>query len=120
MKNLPAVSDFNSNLCWDKIFATKYHLKASAYIRSSITCSHFAYRCSPLPVSDKCINVQDPNDACCEVQVCDVSHDVHEEPENATSSTSTTTSTTTTTPIKTTPINIISTTEVSTIIFLKP
>lgn len=48
-------------------------------------------RCNPLPVSDKCINVQDPNDACCEVQVCDVSHDAHEEPENQTSTTSTTT-----------------------------
>ncbi|XP_075983326.1 stranded at second transmembrane protein isoform X3 [Anticarsia gemmatalis] len=55
---------------------------------SVVTCKP---RCNPLPVSDKCINVQDPNDACCEVQVCDVSHDAHEEPENTTTSTSTTT-----------------------------
>lgn len=60
---------------------------------SVVTCKP---RCKPLPVSDKCINVQDPNDACCEVQVCDVSHDAHEEPENATTSTTTTTTTTTT------------------------
>ncbi|XP_047033477.1 putative epidermal cell surface receptor isoform X1 [Helicoverpa zea] len=55
---------------------------------SIVTCKP---RCNPLPVSDKCINVQDPNDACCEVQVCDVSHDVHEEPENSTTSTTSTT-----------------------------
>ncbi|PZC76691.1 hypothetical protein B5X24_HaOG204322 [Helicoverpa armigera] len=55
---------------------------------SIVTCKP---RCNPLPVSDKCINVQDPNDACCEVQVCDVSHDVHEEPENTTTSTTSTT-----------------------------
>uniref|UniRef100_A0A2A4JUK9 Fibronectin type-III domain-containing protein n=1 Tax=Heliothis virescens TaxID=7102 RepID=A0A2A4JUK9_HELVI len=57
---------------------------------SIVTCKP---RCNPLPVSDKCINVQDPNDACCEVQVCDVSHDAHEEPENSTTSTTTTTET---------------------------
>ncbi|KAG6464357.1 hypothetical protein O3G_MSEX014459 [Manduca sexta] len=52
---------------------------------SIVTCKP---RCNPLPPSEKCINVQDPNDACCEIQVCDVSHDVHEEPsENITSST---------------------------------
>ncbi|KAJ8713886.1 hypothetical protein PYW08_007506 [Mythimna loreyi] len=56
--------------------------------KSIVTCKP---RCNPLPVSDKCINVQDPNDACCEVQVCDVSHDVHEEPDNSTTSTTTTT-----------------------------
>ncbi|XP_022817778.1 putative epidermal cell surface receptor isoform X1 [Spodoptera litura] len=61
---------------------------------SIVTCKP---RCKPLPVSDKCINVQDPNDACCEVQVCDVSHDAHEEPENTTTSTTTTTTTTTST-----------------------
>lgn len=58
-------------------------------------------RCERYQPSDKCINVQDPNDVCCEVQVCDVSQDVHEEPENSTSSTTTTTSTTSTTSITT-------------------
>ncbi|XP_059058256.1 putative epidermal cell surface receptor [Achroia grisella] len=52
---------------------------------SVVTCKP---RCNPIPPSDKCINVQDPKDACCEVQVCDVSQDVHEEPvDNVTSST---------------------------------
>ncbi|CAB3246236.1 unnamed protein product [Arctia plantaginis] len=75
--------------------------------KAIVTCQP---RCSPLTVSDKCINVQDPNDACCEVQVCDVSHDVHEEPENSTSSTTTTTTTTpTTATIKMTPITITTT-----------
>ncbi|XP_045452953.1 putative epidermal cell surface receptor [Melitaea cinxia] len=56
---------------------------------SVITCKP---RCKRLPLSDKCINVQDPNDECCEMQICDVSQDVHEEPaENITSSTSSTT-----------------------------
>ncbi|XP_026314931.1 putative epidermal cell surface receptor isoform X3 [Hyposmocoma kahamanoa] len=70
-------------------------------------------RCKKLEQSDQCINVQDPNDECCEVQVCDVSHDDHEEPVenitttvkpdtttssiNTTSTTSVTTSTSTTT-----------------------
>ncbi|XP_012545022.2 putative epidermal cell surface receptor [Bombyx mori] len=45
-------------------------------------------RCKQYSPSEKCINVQDPNDACCEIQVCDVSQDVHEEPpDNVTSST---------------------------------
>ncbi|KAH9630788.1 hypothetical protein HF086_001016 [Spodoptera exigua] len=66
---------------------------------SVVTCKP---RCNALPVSDKCINVQDPNDACCEVQVCDVSHDVHEEPENSTSTSTTTTTTTSTTTTTTT------------------
>ncbi|XP_026489641.2 putative epidermal cell surface receptor isoform X3 [Vanessa tameamea] len=53
---------------------------------SVVTCKP---RCKRLPQSDKCINVQDPNDECCEMQICDVSQDVHEEPaENITSSTS--------------------------------
>lgn len=53
---------------------------------------YFNFRCKRLPLSDKCINVQDPNDECCEMQICDVSQDVHEEPaENITSSTSSTT-----------------------------
>ncbi|XP_052756461.1 putative epidermal cell surface receptor isoform X3 [Galleria mellonella] len=51
---------------------------------SIVTCKP---RCNPIPPSDKCINVQDPKDACCEVQVCDVSQDVHEEIDNITSST---------------------------------
>ncbi|XP_050666015.1 putative epidermal cell surface receptor isoform X2 [Leptidea sinapis] len=52
--------------------------------KSTISCKP---RCTRLPPSDKCINVQDPNDACCEIQICDVSQDVHEEPlENATMS----------------------------------
>ncbi|XP_072930099.1 putative epidermal cell surface receptor isoform X2 [Epargyreus clarus] len=56
---------------------------------SVVTCKP---RCTRLPQSDKCINVQDPNDECCEVQICDVSQDAHEEPiDNATSSTTTTT-----------------------------
>ncbi|XP_063387665.1 putative epidermal cell surface receptor [Cydia fagiglandana] len=47
-------------------------------------------RCAPLPPSDKCINVQDPKDACCEVQICDVSQDVHEDQtDNVTNSTTT-------------------------------
>ncbi|XP_068618964.1 putative epidermal cell surface receptor isoform X2 [Battus philenor] len=50
---------------------------------SIVTCKP---RCNRLQPSDKCINVQDPNDECCEIQVCDVSSDVHEEPENVTSS----------------------------------
>ncbi|XP_063831692.1 putative epidermal cell surface receptor [Ostrinia nubilalis] len=58
---------------------------------SIVTCKP---RCERHPPSDKCINVQDPNDACCEVQVCDVSQDVHEEPENVTSSSTSTTETT--------------------------
>ncbi|KAJ0173765.1 hypothetical protein K1T71_010914 [Dendrolimus kikuchii] len=63
---------------------------------SVVTCKP---RCKPLIPSEKCINVQDPNDACCEVQVCDVSQDVHEEPaENVTSSTLT--SSTTSEPMK--------------------
>ncbi|XP_063539026.1 putative epidermal cell surface receptor [Cydia strobilella] len=54
---------------------------------SVITCKP---RCPPLSQSDKCINVQDPNDACCEVQVCDVSQDVHEDQtDNVTNSTTT-------------------------------
>ncbi|XP_053613388.1 putative epidermal cell surface receptor isoform X1 [Plodia interpunctella] len=61
---------------------------------SIVTCKP---RCNPIRASENCINVQDPNDACCEIQVCDVSHDAHEEPENITSSTTTTTTTTTTT-----------------------
>ncbi|GBP13449.1 Putative epidermal cell surface receptor [Eumeta japonica] len=36
-------------------------------------------RCPKLMASDKCINVPDPKDACCEMQVCDVSQDAHEE-----------------------------------------
>ncbi|XP_026734717.1 putative epidermal cell surface receptor [Trichoplusia ni] len=71
---------------------SKWHIgceqTCTCEINSIVTCKP---RCSPLPISDKCINVQDPNDACCEVQVCDVSHDAHEEPENVTTSTSTTT-----------------------------
>ncbi|CAH2094377.1 unnamed protein product [Euphydryas editha] len=56
---------------------------------SVITCKP---RCKRLPQSDKCINVQDPHDECCEMQICDVSQDVHEESvENITSSTSSTT-----------------------------
>ncbi|CAH0678678.1 unnamed protein product, partial [Chilo suppressalis] len=55
---------------------------------SVVTCKP---RCERHPPSEKCISVQDPSDVCCEVQVCDVSQDVHEEPENGTSSTSTTT-----------------------------
>ncbi|XP_034833884.1 putative epidermal cell surface receptor isoform X1 [Maniola hyperantus] len=56
---------------------------------SVITCKP---RCKRLPQSDKCINVQDPHDECCEVQICDVSQDVHEEPiDNSTSTTTTTT-----------------------------
>ncbi|XP_052744098.1 putative epidermal cell surface receptor isoform X3 [Bicyclus anynana] len=56
---------------------------------SVVTCKP---RCKRLPPSDKCINVQDPHDECCEVQICDVSQDVHEEPiDNSTSTTSTTT-----------------------------
>ncbi|XP_039757749.1 putative epidermal cell surface receptor isoform X2 [Pararge aegeria] len=58
---------------------------------SVVTCKP---RCKRLPQSDKCINVQDPHDECCEVQICDVSQDVHEEPVD-----NSTTSTTTTTPI---------------------
>ncbi|CAK1583427.1 unnamed protein product [Parnassius mnemosyne] len=69
---------------------------------SIVTCKP---RCNRLPLSDKCINVQDPNDECCEVQVCDVSSDVHEEPENITISSSSSTSTTTsTTSTSTTPV----------------
>ncbi|KAM3962555.1 LOW QUALITY PROTEIN: stranded at second [Aphomia sociella] len=52
---------------------------------SLVTCKP---RCNPIPPSDKCINVQDPKDACCEVQICDVSQDAHEESvDNITSST---------------------------------
>ncbi|CAG4931432.1 unnamed protein product [Parnassius apollo] len=69
---------------------------------SIVTCKP---RCNPLPLSEKCINVQDPNDECCEVQVCDVSSDVHEEPENITMSSSSSSSTTTsTTSSSTTPV----------------
>lgn len=78
-----------------------------------------SYRCNRLQPSEKCINVQDPNDECCEVQVCDVSSDAHEEPENitiATSSsttdsvslTSTTSSTTTPTTTSTTTTTMVS------------
>ncbi|KAJ2953164.1 hypothetical protein O0L34_g737 [Tuta absoluta] len=64
----------------------------SCEANSVVTCKP---RCKKLIQSDKCINVQDPNDECCEVQVCDVSQDVHEEPiENTTSSTTTSTTTT--------------------------
>lgn len=54
---------------------------------------HSNFRCKRLPLSDKCINVQDPHDECCEMQICDVSQDVHEEPaeNNITSTTSSTT-----------------------------
>ncbi|XP_038207029.1 putative epidermal cell surface receptor isoform X2 [Zerene cesonia] len=56
---------------------------------SVVTCKP---RCQRIAQSDRCINVQDPNDACCEIQICDVSQDVHEEPmENVTVSTSSTT-----------------------------
>ncbi|CAG9565313.1 unnamed protein product [Danaus chrysippus] len=55
---------------------------------SIVTCKP---RCKNLPHSEKCINVQDPKDECCEVQVCDVSQDVHEEHDNMTSSTTSTT-----------------------------
>ncbi|XP_045502574.1 putative epidermal cell surface receptor [Colias croceus] len=55
---------------------------------SIVTCKP---RCQRIAQSDRCINVQDPNDACCEIQICDVSQDVHEEPmDNVTVSTSTT------------------------------
>ncbi|XP_049877919.1 putative epidermal cell surface receptor isoform X2 [Pectinophora gossypiella] len=74
---------------------TKWHIgceqTCSCEPNSVVTCKP---RCNKLQPSDKCINVQDPNDECCEVQVCDVSQDVHEEPENTTSSTTSTTSTT--------------------------
>ncbi|CAH2045785.1 unnamed protein product, partial [Iphiclides podalirius] len=70
---------------------------------SVVTCKP---RCNRLQPSDKCINVQDPNDACCEVQVCDVSSDAHEEPENMTIATSSSTAnsiqSSTTRPITTT------------------
>ncbi|XP_013171003.1 PREDICTED: putative epidermal cell surface receptor isoform X4 [Papilio xuthus] len=65
-------------------------------------------RCNRLQTSEKCINVQDPNDDCCEIQVCDVSSDAHEEPENITMSTTTTTPSTTT-PMTTTPVATTST-----------
>ncbi|XP_073950661.1 stranded at second transmembrane protein isoform X2 [Choristoneura fumiferana] len=82
--------------------------RCSCEPESVVTCKP---RCNPLPQSDKCINVQDPKDACCEVQVCDVSQDVHEEPvENTTSTTSTTTTTSTSTTTTTT-ITSFSTTE---------
>ncbi|XP_041968891.1 putative epidermal cell surface receptor isoform X2 [Aricia agestis] len=52
---------------------------------SVVTCKP---RCNRLPQSEKCINVQDPKDECCEVQVCDVSQDDHEEVlDNANSTT---------------------------------
>ncbi|CAK1552323.1 unnamed protein product [Leptosia nina] len=51
---------------------------------SVVTCKP---RCNRVAQSERCINVQDPNDACCEIQICDVSQDVHEEPmENVTAS----------------------------------
>ncbi|XP_045528071.1 putative epidermal cell surface receptor isoform X1 [Pieris brassicae] len=54
---------------------------------SIVTCKP---RCNRMPQSDRCINVQDPKDACCEIQVCDVSQDVHEEPIDNGTVTSTT------------------------------
>ncbi|XP_047506284.1 putative epidermal cell surface receptor isoform X3 [Pieris napi] len=54
---------------------------------SVVTCKP---RCNRMPQSDRCINVQDPKDACCEIQVCDVSQDVHEEPIDNGTVTSTT------------------------------
>ncbi|XP_013182860.2 putative epidermal cell surface receptor [Amyelois transitella] len=60
----------------------------SCEANSVVTCKP---RCNPPRPSENCINVQDPNDACCEIQVCDVSHDAHEEPENITSTISSTT-----------------------------
>ncbi|XP_022116637.2 putative epidermal cell surface receptor isoform X2 [Pieris rapae] len=54
---------------------------------SVVTCKP---RCNRMPQSDQCINVQDPKDACCEVQICDVSQDVHEEPIDNSTVTSTT------------------------------
>ncbi|KAG7298153.1 hypothetical protein JYU34_018932 [Plutella xylostella] len=56
--------------------------------KNVVTCKP---RCAPLKTSDKCIAVADPRDACCQLQVCDVSEDAHEEPENVTSSTTSTT-----------------------------
>lgn len=38
--------------------------------------------------------MQDPNDVCCEMQVCDVSQDVHEEPPENISNSTLTSSTT--------------------------
>lgn len=62
------------------------------YVRNLQSWPVIHFRCKRLPPSDKCINVQDPHDECCEVQICDVSQDVHEEPvDNSTSSTTTTT-----------------------------
>lgn len=47
----------------------KYNLKP-LYLNS---------RCEEVKPSDKCINVPDPSDTCCEMQVCDVTHDAHED-----------------------------------------
>lgn len=83
----------NSNVC--RYGNNTYNVGAKWDVRCEQRCSceknsvvMCEPRCKQLPPSDICINVQDPKDSCCEIQVCDVSQDIHEEPiENATSTT---------------------------------